>query len=126
MYLSKKLPGAEWRDPEDLSSTMLRQGVLPELPMAARARRENVPACKTSSSTGDVDERAKGTGTVSGENSLRPHGQGRFVGISPLRARDFLIRQLFRCAPVEMTDGGVPRIGGTLRRICCSDMKDVA
>jgi hypothetical protein len=39
-----------------------------------------------------------------GENSLKQHRRGYCLGISPLRARDFLMAQDFRGAPVEMTD----------------------
>lgn len=127
----KKPYGAEWRDPENVSSTMLLQGVLPEFPIAGRARGEHVPGSKTYClllNRSIYQRRTKARGTDSGENSLRKHCQGRFAGISPLRALDLLIGQLLRRAPVEMTGGRgvVPRWMGTLRQSSCSDMRAVA
>src|SRR5260370_13575162 len=53
-----------------------------------------------------------------GENSLKLHGGGYLLGISPLRAKDFLKRQNLRGAPVEMTDAKGLR--ETTHPCCCS------
>jgi hypothetical protein len=125
----KKPYGAEWRDPERVSSTMLRQGVLPKLPIVARGRGENVPACTMSAlllNRLTCRRKAKATGMVSGKNSLTQHGQGRFIGISPLRARVFLMGQTASSRSGRDDRRRFPMIDGTLRRSFCSAMKDVA
>lgn len=125
---SKKPSSAEWRDPGEVSSTMLPQGVLPKLPIAARDRGENVRACHTSALLFN-----------SRTYRRRTKARGRFLGRTPWgrMVRDTLPGSL-HCA-LEVFCGAraswrsgrddkrtVPRIEETPRRSSCSFMRDVA
>ena len=80
-------------------------------PQSQSEGRIDVPVGKTAA----LIEEQKDKGKRFWEELPKAAWSGGFVGISPLRARDFLMEQLLRRAPVEMTGGGVQGSRGPYR-----------
>ena|SRR5215475_3870290 len=83
---------AAWRDPGGPSLTILLQGVPSVMVALTVALREHAAKSESEART-PIESFLLVIGLLwlqSGENALKQHGEGRSLGIPPLRATDFL------------------------------------